>query len=227
MWRLTIDKEQLKNLMNLATGDEKHEPSAYSTLNVLSVLYDRVLNYDAANPQSENRDRFILSKGHGPLVLYAILAQKGFFPPSELNKFLTWDGILGGHPDRRRVPGIEASTGSLGHGLPMAIGVALGLRAKKINRRVYVLIGDGEANEGSIWEAALLAGDIALSNLTTILIDNRSSSRDLADIPAKFETFGWDARIVDGRDEAAIEEALVSPAADRPSLVVAEVLPND
>lgn len=224
---MTIDKEQLKNLMNLATGDEKHEPSAYSTLNVLSVLYDRVLNYDAANPQSENRDRFILSKGHGPLVLYAILAQKGFFPPSELNKFLTWDGILGGHPDRRRVPGIEASTGSLGHGLPMAIGVALGLRAKKINRRVYVLIGDGEANEGSIWEAALLAGDIALSNLTTILIDNRSSSRDLADIPAKFETFGWDARIVDGRDEAAIEEALVSPAADRPSLVVAEVLPND
>jgi transketolase len=221
-----MDQEQLVSLMHLAPGDEKHEPSAYSTLHVLSVLYDRILHYDPANPQSEDRDRFILSKGHGPLVLYAILAQKGFFPPSELTKFMTWEGILGGHPDRLRVPGIEASTGSLGHGLPMAIGVALGLRAKQISRRVYVLIGDGEANEGSIWEAVLFAGDIGLSNLTTILIDNRSSSRDLGDIPAKFRTFGWDTKAVDGRDEAAIADALASPAPDRPSLVVAEVLPN-
>jgi len=223
---LNSDKEQLMTLMNLAPGDEKHEPSAYATLNVLSVLYDSILNYDAANPLSDDRDRFIMSKGHGPLVLYAILAQKGFFPPSELTKFMAWEGILGGHPDRLRVPGIEASTGSLGHGLPMAIGVALGLRAKGISRRVYVLIGDGEANEGSIWEAVLLAGDIGLASLTTILIDNRSSSRDLGNIAAKFKTFGWDAKTVDGRDEAAIAAALASPAADRPSLVVAEVLPN-
>jgi transketolase len=217
-------REQLADLMDLASGDEKHNPSAYSTLEVLWVLYDRILHYDAANPQSEDRDRFILSKGHGPLVLYAILAQKGFFPTSELERFLEWEGILGGHPDRNRVPGVEASTGSLGHGFPMAVGVALALKAKRIDRRVYVLIGDGEANEGSVWEAVLLAGDLGLSNLTAILIDNRSSSRDLGDIPEKFRTFGWQAEIVDGRNRDAIANALSSPAPDRPSLVVAEVL---
>ena len=219
-------REQLAELMDLASGDEKHNPSAYSTLEVLWVLYDRVLHYDPANPRSEDRDRFIMSKGHGPLVLYAILAQKGFFPASEMSKFLQWDGILGGHPDRNRVPGVEASTGSLGHGFPMAIGVALGLRAKGLDPRIYVLIGDGEANEGSVWEAVLLAGDLGLSNLTAILIDNRSSTRHMGDLAAKFEAFGWDARMVNGRDEAALEGALLSPAPDRPSVVIAEVRTN-
>jgi transketolase len=223
---MTTYRTELANLMDLASGDEKHNPSAYSTLEVLWVLYDRILNYDASNPQSENRDRFIMSKGHGPLVLYAILAQKGFFPASELGRFLEWEGILGGHPDRNRVPGVEASTGSLGHGFPMAIGVALGLKAKGIDSRVYVLIGDGEANEGSVWEAVLLAGNLGLSNLTAILIDNRSSTRDMGNLATKFNTFGWEARIVDGRDEDAIENALSSPADGRPSLVIAEVLDN-
>ena len=219
-------REQLANLIDLASGDEKHDPSAYSTLEVLWVLYDRILYYDPSNPQSEDRDRFIMSKGHGPLALYAILAHKGFFPASELTKFLQWDGILGGHPDRNRVPGVETSTGSLGHGFPMAIGVALGLKAKGIDSRVYVLIGDGEANEGSVWEAVLLAGNLGLSNLTAILIDNHSSTREMGDLAAKFRTFGWAAQIVDGRDEDAIENALLPPAADRPSVVIAEVL-ND
>ena len=133
--------------------------------------------------------------------------------------------ILGGHPDRNRIPGVEASTGSLGHGFPMAIGVALGLRAKKNNRRVYVLIGDGETNEGSVWEAALLAGNLALANLTAILIDNRSSTRNLGDVAAKFRLFGWQGEAVNGRSEPALTQALSTPAADRPSLVVAEVLP--
>jgi transketolase len=219
-------REQLANLMALASGDEKHDPSAHSTLEVLWVLYDRILHYDPSNPQSEDRDRFIMSKGHGPLALYAILASKGFFPASELKTFLEWEGILGGHPDRNRVPGVETSTGSLGHGFPMAIGVALGLKAKRIDRRVYVLIGDGEANEGSVWEAVLLAGDLGLSNLTAILMDNHSSTRDLGDVAVKFKAFGWDAQTVDGRDEDAIEGALSSPAADRPSVVIAEV-PGD
>jgi len=219
-------KKELADLMNLTSGDKKHDPSAYATVGVLWVLYDRILNYDAANPKDEDRDRFIMSRGHGPLALYAVLAQKGFFPADELKQFLHWDGILGGHPDRNRVPGVEASTGSLGHGFPMALGVALGLKAKAIERRVYVLIGDGEANEGSVWEAVLLAGNLSLANLTAILIDNRSSSRNLGQIATKFETFGWQAETVDGRDEAAIEQALSTPAADRPSLLVAEVLPN-
>jgi transketolase len=209
--------------MKLASGDEKHDPSAHSTLDVLWVLYDRILRYDPAHPRSEDRDRFILSKGHGPLALYTILAQKGFFPVSELERFLEWEGTLGGHPDRNQVPGVEASTGSLGHGFPMALGVALALRAKGIDRRVYVLIGDGESNEGSVWEAVLLAGDLRISNLTAILINNHSSTRNLGDIAAKYRTFGWEARSIDGRDQDVIEKALSSPAGDRPSLVVAEV----
>ena len=223
---MITNQEQIAALMALTDGDKKHDPSAHSTMAVLSALYNQVLHYDAANPQSDDRDRFIMSKGHGPLALYAILAHKGFFPAHELKKFLQWDGILGGHPDRSQVPGVEASTGSLGHGFPMAIGVALALKAKKNKRRVYVLIGDGETNEGSVWEAVLLAGDLELSNLTVILIDNRSSTRNLGDAAAKFSNFGWQAEAVDGRNETAVAQALLSPATDRPSLVVAEVLPN-
>ena len=140
---MITNQEQLADLMNLTSEDKKHDPSAHSTMGVLSALYNRVLHCDPQYSKSEDRDRFIMSKGHGPLALYAILAQKGFFPKEELTRFLQWDGILGGHPDRNRVPGVEASTGSLGHGFPMAIGVALGLKAKKNERRVYVLIGDG------------------------------------------------------------------------------------
>lgn len=207
----------------MATGDEKHEPSAHSTLDILWVLYDRVLRFDPADPRAETRDRFLLSKGHGPVALYAILAFKGFFPVDELARFESWDGILGGHPDRNRVPGIEVSTGSLGHGFPMAVGVALALRAKGIDRRVYVLLGDGEANEGSVWETALLAGSLELPNLRAILVDNRSSTRPLGDIAAKFAAFGWATQTVDGRDHEALYKAFSNPDATRPMMIVAEV----
>lgn len=209
--------------MGLASGDEKHDPSTRSTLDVLWVLYDRILHVDPLQPRAEDRDRFLLSKGHGPLGLYAILADKGFFPTSELSRFLAPDGILGGHPDRNRVPGIETSTGSLGHGFPMAIGMALGMRAKGIERRVIVLIGDGEANEGSVWESALLAGDLGLSNLTAVLVDNGSSTRRLGDVGAKFAAFGWIAQTVDGRDHAALELALGARDQDHPTIVVAHI----
>src|SRR3989304_4926154 len=132
---------RVEQLMALASGDEKHDPSAHSTLDILWVLYDRILRYDPRDPRSEDRDRFLMSKGHGPLALFAILADKGFFPAEEMARFETWEGILGGHPDRHRVPGIEVSTGSLGHGFPMAVGVALALRAKGSDRRVFVPIG--------------------------------------------------------------------------------------
>lgn len=213
----------IDRLMDLASGDEKHDPSTRSTLDVLWVLFDRVLRYDPADPRSEERDRFLMSKGHGPLALYAIMADKGFFPAEELTRFLAWDGILGGHPDRNRIPGIEVSTGSLGHGFPMAVGVALALRAKRVDRRVFVLIGDGEANEGSVWETALLAGSLELPHLTAILIDNGSSTRPLGDVAAKFAAFGWAARTVDGRDHEAIYGALTTPDPVRPSIVVAEI----
>src|SRR5437867_1586886 len=155
----------LMDLIGRARGDEKHDASSFSTLDVIDVLYE-VMRFDPRQPRWDGRDRFILSKGHGPLAYYAVLVERGFFPAEELERFLTWDGILGGHPDRNRVPGVEASTGSLGHGFPMSIGVALALRAKGSDRRVCVLIGDGETNEGTIWESALLAADLGLTNLT-------------------------------------------------------------
>jgi len=204
-------------------GDDKHDPSALSILDVVWVLYQRVLRHDPATPRSEARDRFLVSKGHGPIGLYAVLADRGFFPADELAHFLEFGGRLGGHPDRNLVPGIEVSTGSLGHGFPMAVGVALALQVKNSDRRVFVLIGDGEANEGSVWETALLAGSLHLPNLTGILINNHTSTRPLGDVAAKFSAFGWAASTIDGRDHVAIEAALRSQDATRPSMVVAEV----
>jgi transketolase len=220
---MVSDLTHIHRLMSMQTGDEKHDWSAYSTLDVLWVLYDRVLRYDAKNPRSEERDRFVLSKGHGPIAFYAILADKGFFPVEQLKNFERWEGILGGHPDRNQVPGVEASTGSLGHGLPMAVGMALALRAKKSDRRVFVLVGDGECNEGSIWESILLAGNRHLSNLTCIVINNHSSPLDLGDLAAKFAAFGWAASTINGRDHEQIYSALSQVYPDRPTAVIAEI----
>jgi transketolase len=210
------------DLIARARGDEKHDASSYSTLEAIDVLYE-VMHFDPANPQWEGRDRFILSKGHGPLAFYAVLVQHGFFSAEELERFLRWDGILGGHPDRNRVPGVEASTGSLGHGLPMAVGVAYALRARGADeQRVFVLTGDAELNEGSNWEAILHAGSVGLSNLTLIVIDNRSSTVELGDIAAKLAAFAWDAVSVDGRDREALRAAY-ERRADMPTAIVAVV----
>lgn len=216
--------EHIEQLMAKATGDEKHSSASHSTLDVLWVLYDRVLHYDPRDPHSEQRDRFILSKGHGPQAFYAILADKGFFPASELSTFRHWESRLGGHPDRNQVPGVEASTGSLGHGLPMAIGMAMGLRLKGSDRRVFVLVGDGECNEGSVWEAALLAGHQQLGNLTCIVINNHSSTPHLGDIATKFAAFGWNARTINGRNHEQIYTALTSLDEIRPTAIVAEII---
>ena len=209
-------------LIARARGDEKHDESSYSTLEVVDVLYD-VMRFDPANPRWAGRDPFILSKGHGPLAFYAVLAKHGFFSPQEFDRFLTWDGILGGHPDRNRVPGVEASTGSLGHGLPMAVGVAYALRARGADeQRVFVLTGDAELNEGSNWESILHAGSAGLSNLTLIVVDNHSSTVEMGDIAGKLAAFGWDAVTVDGRDRDALRAAY-ERRADGPTAVVAVV----
>jgi transketolase len=214
---------ELEQLMTLATGDEKHAASATSTLDALYVLYEHVLRVDPANPAWEERDRFILSKGHGPVAYYAVLARKGFFAVEELTRFLEYDSILGAHPDRAQVPGIEASTGSLGHGLPMAVGVAYALRAKELaEQRVFVLTGDAELNEGSNWEAILHAGAAGLSNLTLVAIDNRSSSIRIDPIAEKLVAFGWDAVEVDGRDHDELRTAL-ERRSEGPAAVVAVV----
>ncbi len=214
---------ELRELMTLQTGDEKHAESATSTLDVLHVLYERILRVDPADPGWEERDRFLLSKGHGPMAFYAVLSRKGFFPREELPRFLRWDGILGGHPDRNQVPGVEVSTGSLGHGLPMAVGVAYALRAKGLAaQRVVVLVGDAELNEGSNWEAVLHAGAAGLDNLTLVVVDNRSGTLPMGSIAEKLAAFGWDAVAVDGRDHDALEAAL-RRRSDAPTAVVATV----
>lgn len=212
----------LMDLIARASGDEKHDASSYSTLVAIDALYD-VMRFDPKRPRWDGRDRFILSKGHGPIAFYAVLAKHGFFAADQLDQFLTWDGILGAHPDRNRVPGVEASTGSLGHGVPMAVGVAYALRARGASeQRVFVLTGDAELNEGSNWEAILHAGSARLSNLTLIVVDNRSSTVALGDIAAKLTAFGWDAVTVDGRDDSALRAAY-GRRAGGPTAVVAVV----
>jgi transketolase len=214
---------EVRALMARATGDEKHGSSASSTLDPLWVLYDRVLRIDPADPTAEDRDRFILSKGHGPVAFYAILAAKGFFPEAWLDRFMQAGGRLGSHPDRQLVPGVEASTGSLGHGLPMAVGVAQALRAKRLAEpRVVVLTGDAELNEGSNWEAVLLAPRLGLGNLTLLAIDNHSSTSPMGPWEQRLGAFGWEVHVVDGRDHDALEAALRVRHDDRPVAVVAD-----
>jgi len=216
------ETQELLDLIARSSGDEKHDASSFSTLDVIHVLYE-VLRFDPRNPQWEERDRFLLSKGHGPLAYYAVLARNGFFPPEELERFMTWEGILGAHPDRLQVPGVEVSTGSLGHGLPLAVGVAYALRARELlEQRVFVLTGDAELNEGSNWEAILHAGSAKLANLTLIVVDNRSSSVSMGDIAERLRAFGWDAVTVDGREHEQVRAAY-EHRADVPTAVVARV----
>jgi transketolase len=163
---------------------EGHIPSALSIVDIVSVLYDKILGPD---------DRFILSKGHGSLALYVVLFTKGMISKEQLITFGKYGSILGGHPDRNKVPGVVASTGSLGHGLPIAVGIALAKKIKGEPGRVYCLVGDGECNEGSIWEAAMLAVHHKLYNLTVVVDYNHSTDRALylGDIADKFRAFGF------------------------------------
>jgi transketolase len=215
--------EHVRLLLRRATGDEKHDASTLSTFGPLWVLYDRVLRVDPADPAWPDRDRFILSKGHGPASLYAVLAAKGFFPPSELDAFMRLDGRLGSHPDRTLVPGVEASTGSLGHGLAIGVGVALGLRAKgATGPHVYVLCGDAELNEGSNWEAILLAPHLALANLTVLVIDNASSSIAMTPWEPRLRAFGWRCTVVDADDDDRLAAALTAREPAGPTAVVVD-----
>jgi transketolase len=206
-----------------------HVPSAFSLIEILRVLYDRVLRYDPKNPRWHGRDRCILSKGHGCLALYVILADKGFFPRSELWRFCTSQGILGGHPEAGKVPGVEASTGSLGHGLPIGIGFALNARFEKSDHRTFVIIGDGEADEGSNWEAAMCAGKHKLANLTVIVDYNKCQSydytcmvQDLEPFADKWTAFGFSVTEVDGHDVGALSRVFASLPLhpDKPNAII-------
>ncbi|MFG2737957.1 transketolase [Streptomyces harbinensis] len=215
--------------MGLMTGAEKHGPAATSTLDALWVLYDRVLRVSPGTVDDPGRDRFLLSKGHGPMAYYAVLAAKGFFPSAWLPDFGTYDSPLGHHPDRTLVPGAEIGSGSLGHGLPLAVGTALGLRAQGLDDpAVWVLVGDAELDEGSNHEAIAYAGATGLSRLHTLVIDNSSATHGWhGGIAAQFEAAGWSAVTVNGRDHQALYEAYTAPHPGRPHAVVAQVEPKD
>src|SRR3954468_2578687 len=204
-----LSYEDLPELLRLQTGDEKHVRAATSTLDVIWVLYDRVL---------EPNDRFLLSKGHGPMSFYAVLAAKGYVPVEALATFGAFDSPLGNHPDRLLVPGVEISSGSLGHGLPIAVGRALA------GARIFCLVGDGELDEGSNWEAVQWAGRIGLANLTAVVVDNHTSTYHWpGGVDRRFLLEGWSATIADGRDHDELERAFAAGLEDRPHLVVADV----
>ena len=217
----------------LQAGNRGHVGSAFSLVEMLRVLYDDVLHYHADNPGWPGRDRCILSKGHGCLALYALLADKGFFPESELWKFCQPDGMLGGHPEHGKVPGVEASTGSLGHGLPIGIGFALNARYENARHRVFVVISDGESNEGSVWEAALSASQHRLDNLVVLLDYNKQQSYgttyevvDLEPLAEKWRAFGFAVKEVDGHSLPELRAALSRTPfeADKPSMLICHTI---
>ncbi|MFD9691133.1 transketolase [Kitasatospora sp. NPDC059088] len=219
----------LPGLMALMTGDEKHGPAATSTLDALWVLYDRVLRVSPDTADAQDRDRFLLSKGHGPMAYYAVLAAKGFVDPAVLPSFGGYDSPLGHHPDRTLLRGVEIASGSLGHGLPLGVGTALGLRAQGLaDPAVWVLVGDAEFDEGSNHEAVAFAGAYGLDRLHVVVIDNSSATHGWqGGIARRFAAEGWSTATVDGRDHEALYRAYTAEHPGRPHAVVARVEPKD
>ena len=201
-----------------------------SAIDILATLYGAVLNVTPDTVDHPDRDRFILSKGHVAGALYTTLAAFGFFPVTELATFLKPLSVLNGHPNRNKVVGVEANTGPLGHGLPIAVGHALSAKLDVSRRRTYVLTGDGELQEGSMWEAAMFAGHRKLGNLTVIVDRNRlqqgartEETNALEPLADKWRAFGWDVVEIDGHDVAALIDAFDAAAEprDKPRVLIA------
>jgi transketolase len=210
-------------------GGRGHLGSTLSLIEIFRVLFDDILDYRPDQPDWELRDRCILSKGHGCIALYVLLADKGFFDESHLDTFCHPTSILGGHPERHKVPGVEASTGALGHGLSISVGMALAARMKGRNNRVFAIMGDGEINEGSVWEAAMNAGKHRLSNITAMIDYNKLQSygptaevQNLEPLADKWHSFGFDVEEVDGHDVGALKNVLTRLPfkSDRPNAII-------
>lgn len=204
---MTLNRDlRIKIAEMVKRSGEGHIPSSYSIVDIIDHLYGCVLRSDPKNPTAETRDFFILSKGHGCGGFYAVLHKYGFLSDADIRDYSTAAGILGGHPDMTKVPGAEASTGSLGHGFPTALGVALGLRIQKRDNRVFALVGDGECHEGTVWEGANVGANLRLGNLCVIVDWNGSAAQlmPLDDLPAKWRAFGWEVHAVDGHSSAEL-----------------------
>jgi transketolase len=213
----------------LAVAKSGHLDSSLSAADIVAALYYRVIRHDAKRPEWSRRDRFVLSKGHAAPIQYAALARHGYFPHEDLMGLRKLDAHLQGHPDMTRTPGVEVSTGSLGQGLSMSLGIALGLRLDKMHEaHVFALLSDGDCQEGQTWEAAMASAHFGVSNLTAIVDYNHLQTdgtteevMDLKDVRKKFDAFEWEAVEIDGHDMAEIVEALEwSRTRDRPAAIV-------
>ena len=206
-----MTKKLISRIAELSViGKEGHVPSALSILDIVWVIYNKIININLLKRRSRKRDFFILSKGHGCLAQYVVLEKKGIIFKKDLNTFCKYKSNFGGHPDSNKIEGIECSTGSLGHGFPFAAGVAYGNKLLNIKSKVITLVGDGECNEGSIWETCMIASHHKLNNLICIVDKNKSSDRALKidDLKSKFKSFGWHAINIDGHSQKEIFKAL-------------------
>jgi len=215
-----------RGILGIMTGGKRgHLGGSMSIADIITALYFHQMRVNPKDPGWENRDRFVLSKGHSVLAQYVALAELGFFPEDELKKVKKLGSKLQGHPDRIKTPGIEASTGSLGQGLSIACGMALGARLAKKKYRVYAVIGDGESTEGQIWEAAIFAANYGLDNLTGVTDQNRlmaSGGTIVGSLTPKWRSFGWGVTEIDGHNMAQILDALdwAATVKGRPAMVV-------
>lgn len=227
----SISREVRRNIIEMAYRTKTaHLGPALSITDLLTVLYFRIMNIDPTQPNWNDRDRFILSKGHAASALYTILAHRGYFPVDELSQYCVDGGRFHGHPSFGAAPGIEFSSGSLGHGLSVGAGIAQGLGSES-HSKVYVLLGDGECNEGSIWEAAMYAATHNLQNLIALVDRNGfqgfGATTDVhqMNLRVKWEAFGWNAYEVNGHDLTAIEDQLrLVATSDRPTVIIADTI---
>lgn len=209
-----------------------HIASILSVADIVGVLYSDVLHFDPKNPKLPERDRFILSKGHAGAAIYAALAEKGFFAVDQLKTHYQNGSILSGHVSHKGVKGVEFSTGSLGHGLPVAAGMAQAAKLDGKKHRVYVVMGDGECDEGSVWEAALYANHYRLNNLIAIIDHNKMQSLDfcentlkLSPFADKWKSFGWNVIEIDGHDHDALRAAFAqAERSDKPTVIIANTI---
>ncbi len=228
-----IQIETVKMIANLGVG---HLGGSLSIADALAVLYGAQMKYDPKNPKWEERDWFVCSKGHAGPAVYAALAMKGFFPMSELNTLNRPGTRLPSHCDRLKTPGIDMTTGSLGQGASTAAGIALAHQMNKKSNKVFLMLGDGEINEGQVWEMALFAGTKKINNLIAFVDYNKLQLDgptceicDVGNVAKKFEDFGWFAQDIDGRDVLAINNAIETARAqhEKPSMIVLNTIKGD
>ncbi len=231
-------KEQAKEIRKdivtmIGQAKSGHPGGSLSATEIVTYLYFEELRIDPTNPKWDDRDRFILSKGHAAPVLYAALARRGFFPTEELSTLRKIGSHLQGHPDMKKVPGVDMSTGSLGTGFSAATGIAMACKLDKKENYVYTLLGDGEIQEGQVWEAAMSAAHYKLDNLIAFLDNNGLQIDGNIDdvlspnpIDAKFAAFGWHVLVIDGHDFKQIADAVAAAKAEkgRPTMIVAKTV---